>query len=45
MPPGRYTLHVLVKDVLNPAAGDNASPRSAARSLDFLIERTGDGHD
>ena len=45
MPPGRYTLHVLVKDVLNPAAGDDASPRSAARSLDFLVGAPGDGHD
>lgn len=45
MPPGRYTLHVLVKDVLNPAAGDDASPRSATRSLVFLVGAPGDGQD
>ena len=36
MAEGRYTLHVLVKDVLDPATGD-AAPRSASRSLDFSV--------
>jgi hypothetical protein len=40
MPEGRYTLRVLVKDVLAPTASD-ASPRSASRSLDFLVGRPG----
>ena len=45
MPPGRYTLHVLVKDMLNPATGDDAAPQSATRSLDFLVGAAGDGRD
>jgi hypothetical protein len=45
MPAGRYTLRVLVKDVLDPATGDDASPRSAGRSLDFLVGAPGDGRD
>ena len=36
MPEGRYTLHVLVKDVLAPV-GDDATPRRAIRSLDFSV--------
>ena len=40
LPEGRYTLHVLVKDVLAPVAGD-AAPRSASRSLDFSVGRAG----
>ena len=45
MPEGRYTMHVLIKDVLDPAAGDGAAPRSAARSLDFTVGAPVAGHD
>ncbi len=41
MPEGRYTLRVLVKDVLDPATGDAAAPRSASRSLDFVVGAPG----
>ena len=40
MPEGRYTLHVLVKDMLAPV-GDDATPRRASRSLDFTVGRAG----
>jgi hypothetical protein len=36
LPEGRYTLNVLVKDVLDPATGDAAS-RNASRTLDFTV--------
>ena len=36
LPEGRYTLHVRVKDVLAPA-GDDAAPRTAGRSIDFVV--------
>jgi hypothetical protein len=36
LPEGRYTLNVLVKDVLDPATGDAAS-RNASRTLHFTV--------
>jgi hypothetical protein len=36
LPEGRYTLNVLVKDVLDPATGDAAS-RNASRTLNFTV--------
>jgi hypothetical protein len=36
LPEGRYTLNVLVKDVLNPATSDAAS-RNASRTLHFTV--------
>ena len=40
LPEGRYTLHVLVKDVLAPV-GDDAAPRTAGRSIDFAVGGAG----
>ena len=40
LPEGRYTLHVLVKDMLAPV-GDDAAPRTAGRSLDFSVGGAG----
>lgn len=40
LPQGRYTLNVMVKDVLNPATRDAAS-RNASRSLHFTVGAPG----
>ncbi|HVS39388.1 MAG TPA: hypothetical protein VMS17_27775 [Gemmataceae bacterium] len=43
LPEGRYTLRVLVKDMLAPPAMDGA-PRAAGRSLDFSVGGAGLAH-
>ena len=40
LPEGRYTLRVRVKDMLAPA-GDDAAPRTAVRSIDFVVGGAG----
>ena len=44
LPEGRYTLNVMVKDVLNPATSDAAS-RNASRTLHFTVGAPGPSRD